>query len=350
VCNIGAFDCDTVNTSIYSELGGRPIALWGAALNAFIALLLLWNAFGGADRLARYAFYISIFGAVVSVVMGYLAYAHLKVICLFCSAVYVSSFITVVSLAIYTGKNRFSEIAEDIKALFQKGAEGSFSVLVTGLVIAIAPVFMVHGMMMDAHGKRLQWAIPESISTWKSAKENKFLEEGALTKGAAADKAAITLVEFADFRCPHCKTAVPSLHSFVKSHPDVRLVFLNFPLDSGCNPAMEHPGASCGLAKAVYCANKSGKGWEAHDWLFENQGKVTGADVSGLVSAVGLNADEFKVCTESSQTHDAIVAQAVLGKSADVQGTPAIYANGRILPEGFLIPILNAVYSEIVKK
>ena len=136
----------------------------------------------------------------------------------------------------------------------------------------------------------------------------------------------------------------------MKSHlNDVRLIFLNFPLDSGCNPAMEHQGASCGLAKAVYCGNKIGKGWETHDYLFDNQGKVAASDLSGLVTAIGANADEFKACVEGSEAHDAILAQATQGKNADVHGTPAIYANGKSLPEGFMIPILDAVYKELKK-
>lgn len=349
VCNVGKFDCDAVNTSSYSELGGRAIALWGASLNALLALLLLWHAFGGDDRKARYAFYISGFSAIVSIVMGFIAYTQIKVICLFCSATYLTSFVTAISLALYVGRDKFRHLAGDLTALAKAGEEGGRSVLIAGAVVGLAPVFVVHAMIMDSYGQRLQWAIPESLSTWQSAKQNTFNDTGALVKGPAADQATMTIVEFADFRCPHCKHAVPTLHSFVKSHPDVRLVFLNFPLDAGCNPAMEHQGASCGLAKAVYCGNKVGKGWEVHDYLFDNQGKVAATDLSGLVSELGLNPDEFKTCVESSEAHDAVVAQATQGKNAEVQGTPSIYVNGKSLSEGFLIPILDAVYKTIKK-
>ncbi|HEX4923742.1 MAG TPA: vitamin K epoxide reductase family protein [Bdellovibrionales bacterium] len=350
LCNLGgAFDCDAVNTSKYSELFGRSIALWGAAVNSFLALMLIWHALTGSERLRRYAFYLSVFVASVSIVMGVISYTQIRVFCLFCSTVYVLSFLTALMLALYNKGEVLNRAGSDFRALLRGGAEGSRSVLIWGLVVSVLPVLAIHSSYMTAYGERLRWAVPESLDIWRSAQTHTFSEEGGLTKGAAADKAVLTLVEFADFRCPHCKTAVPGLHSFVKSRPDVRLIFLNFPLDSSCNSAMQQPGTSCAMAKAVYCANRAGKGWEAHDWLFDNQGKVTPESLTGLPGILGIDEGQFKSCTESSQTHDAVSAQAELGLKAGVKGTPTVYANGRSLPEGFMIPILEAVYDEVKK-
>lgn len=350
LCNLGgAFDCDAVNTSKYSELFGRAIALWGAAVNTFLVLMMIWHALTGSERLRRYSFYLASFVAIVSIVMGLISYTQIRVFCLFCSTVYVLSFIAAIALALYNRGEQFSRIGDDLRALFRRAPEGSMSVLVSGLVLTLLPVMAIHSSYMTAYGERLRWAIPESLDIWRTAQPFTFTDEGGLIKGAPADKAALTLVEFADFRCPHCKTAVPGLHSFVKSRPDVRLVFLNFPLDSSCNSAMKQPGTSCAMAKAVYCANQAGKGWEAHDWLFDNQGKVTPESLTGLPGILGLDEAQFKSCTEANQTHEAISAQAELGLKAGVKGTPSVYANGKSLPEGFMIPILEAVYDEVKK-
>ena len=84
--------------------------------------------------------------------------------------------------------------------------------------------------------------------------------------------AAITIVEFSDFQCPHCAEAFPDLRKLVRSHSDVRLVFRHYPLDSSCNaslPAPLHPNA-CLAAMAAECAGDQGRFWEYHDVLFEN--------------------------------------------------------------------------------
>jgi uncharacterized membrane protein len=42
ICNVSAkFDCDSVAASPFSVLFGIPIALWGAAANMILALLLI---------------------------------------------------------------------------------------------------------------------------------------------------------------------------------------------------------------------------------------------------------------------------------------------------------------------
>jgi protein-disulfide isomerase len=40
----------------------------------------------------------------------------------------------------------------------------------------------------------------------------------------------VSLVEFMDFQCPPCKAAYPGIRNFLKSHPNVNYVPVNFPL------------------------------------------------------------------------------------------------------------------------
>src|SRR5438093_1453862 len=86
------------------------------------------------------------------------------------------------------------------------------------------------------------------------------------------EDAAITIVEFSDFQCPHCAEAFPELRKLLRSRSDVRLVFRHYPLDSSCNtslPVPLHPNA-CLAAIAAECAGDQGRFWEYHDVLFEN--------------------------------------------------------------------------------
>ena len=56
--------------------------------------------------------------------------------------------------------------------------------------------------------------------------------------------AAVTLLEYGDYECPHCGVAHPILQKFAKAHPDVRLCVLPFPLSGHPNGA---PAAQAAL-------------------------------------------------------------------------------------------------------
>ena len=79
-------DCETVNNSIYSELGGIPIALLGAGMYWIIlSLLLLENRFKflqvhGQEIL----FGLTFLGVLFSAWLTYVEIAILKAICPFC--------------------------------------------------------------------------------------------------------------------------------------------------------------------------------------------------------------------------------------------------------------------------
>src|SRR6266436_6495496 len=79
------------------------------------------------------------------------------------------------------------------------------------------------------------------------------------------ENAALTLVEYGDYECPHCGHAYPIIKR-VQKHFGKRLgfVFRNFPLSE------IHPNAE-GAAEAAEFAGTHGRFWEMHDGIFENQ-------------------------------------------------------------------------------
>ena len=84
VC-LGVGDCEAVNTSIYSELLGIPVALLGALSYAgIIALgLAVWqDIYAGYAQLAR--FFIAAIGIVFSAYLTYLELFVIHAICPWC--------------------------------------------------------------------------------------------------------------------------------------------------------------------------------------------------------------------------------------------------------------------------
>src|SRR5882672_8967921 len=81
--------------------------------------------------------------------------------------------------------------------------------------------------------------------------------------------AVVTLVEYGDFQCPHCRIAHPLLHRLLKERgTELHFVFRNFPLSE------VHPLA-LPAAGAAEAAGNQGKYWEMHDLIFENQDRLS---------------------------------------------------------------------------
>lgn len=141
--------------------------------------------------------------------------------------------------------------------------------------------------------------------------------------------AALTLVEFSDFDCPHCKAARPMLESLVKDRTDTRLCFMSFPL---------HPHSTIAAAASVYAFSK-GNFWKLHDLLFERQdARVTmdeaayTAEVERLGALAGLDKDGLDKAIHDPALLDMLEKQKEAARKLGVDGTPFLFLNGRPLP------------------
>ncbi|MGC1385934.1 MAG: thioredoxin domain-containing protein [Candidatus Acidiferrales bacterium] len=155
--------------------------------------------------------------------------------------------------------------------------------------------------------------------------------DGSPTKGPA--DAPVTIYEFSDFECPHCRALNDILKQVEAENPKIRVVFKNFPL------TQIHPWAET-AAIGAHCAyiQKPDAFWTMHDLIFDNQDVISAENVwDKLVSfAAQANLDEnsFKACLSSPEAKQAIVADHALGESLGVTSTPTLYINGRPLIGG----------------
>ena len=134
--------------------------------------------------------------------------------------------------------------------------------------------------------------------------------------------AAVTLVEYGDYECPHCGRAYPIVKEIQKRLGSrLRFVFRNFPLKE-IHPHAEH------AAEAAEAAAVQGKFWEMHDTIFEHQRALD--DRHLLEYAAELALDEARVQRElASHMHAARVREDFLsGIRSGVNGTPTFFING----------------------
>ncbi|MEY4615508.1 MAG: hypothetical protein RJB66_468 [Pseudomonadota bacterium] len=353
-CNINkTFNCDAVSASNFSSLGGIPIALWGLTTQIVLLILTLTFVLGLSskkDLVGRCAAYLSAFIAVASIVMGAISLAFLQAYCLFCLFAYALSFVNFYALWNLNDRVNFNNLAKDLK---DAASDFKWIGILTAGIVPLT--FLLNSMILDNYGGSLiKDAAESSFYGWQGNPDNNFSEEG-LSKGPAAN-ARMTIVEFADFLCPHCKHAYPSLKVFADSHPDVRVIYKLFPLDGNCNAATEMPkgdGTRCLLAKTAYCAEKLGqKGLAVYEAIFNKQEEFHGAgNAANLVKTIvednGLDNNRMEECRNSEETHNKILQQSQEGLSAKIEGTPTIFVNGKHLSRGQLLPVLQRVYNSL---
>jgi protein-disulfide isomerase len=134
--------------------------------------------------------------------------------------------------------------------------------------------------------------------------------------------APVTIYEFSDFQCPHCKMAAPELKKIVEeSNGKVKLIFKHYPLPM-------HPKAR-EASKATIAAHKQGKFWEMHDLLFEKQDQLPTANLDAYAEEIGLDMKRFRADMKSKDTDKKIDADIAEGHAVGVDATPSIYVNHR---------------------
>jgi protein-disulfide isomerase len=146
------------------------------------------------------------------------------------------------------------------------------------------------------------------------------------------DSAKITIVEFADPRCPFCKQfftdVFPQLKADYIDTGKVKMYFRNF----------DFLGAPSTVAgNALECANEQGKFWDMHDYLYKNQPVETDTslftpdNLTPIAGNLGLNTDQFNSCLSSNKDNNAVTQDYSDGQKAGVSGTPTFFINGTSL-------------------
>jgi protein-disulfide isomerase len=136
--------------------------------------------------------------------------------------------------------------------------------------------------------------------------------------------ARVEIIEFSDFQCPFCLQAHPTVAKVLSTYGDkVRFVYRHFPLPN-------HPNARP-AAEAASCAAEQDKFWQYHDRLFDNQGRLSDADLKEHAAALQLDTAKFNACVDSHKYRATVDEDVAAGEDAGVSGTPAFFINGRVL-------------------
>lgn len=146
------------------------------------------------------------------------------------------------------------------------------------------------------------------------------------------EKAKVTIVAFADFRCPFCERFFTEVEpQIMKDYVDtgkVKFAFRHYAFLGSASTIASH---------AVECANEQGRFWDMYKYLYENQPPETDTTMynsdtlSQAAGNLGMNAEQFKGCIDTAKYQKNIEEDMADGQKAEVSATPTFFVNGKMI-------------------
>lgn len=135
-------------------------------------------------------------------------------------------------------------------------------------------------------------------------------------------KAKVTIVEFADYQCPHCREAAPFLDKLLERYDGkVNMVFVDYPI----NPS----GISTVVANGAFCAGLQDKFWEYHDLAYTKQDDLSTKWPTAAAVELKLNAKAFATCMATTAPAKRVARSKAEGDRVGISGTPTIFIGGK---------------------
>ncbi|HTV17654.1 MAG TPA: thioredoxin domain-containing protein, partial [Polyangiaceae bacterium] len=155
-----------------------------------------------------------------------------------------------------------------------------------------------------------------------------------------AEHPTLTLQEFVDYGCPHCKAASSRSLTRLAEHPnELRIVRRNFPL-SFCQARTEK---HCLPLRIALCADEQDRFWQADRWLFDHCEGGREPDVAEAARELGLDAQRLASCVTSDTTYDRAIAEWRQAKKLRIAGTPHYLKDDRTISAADASKLIDAL-------
>ncbi len=358
-CSLNDFvNCDVASASSYAKMLGVPVAWWGfmfylfAGLSAVVGVTAT-NKSGSAPFVAA-SFVLSIFSILFTFVKAYHLFS-LGVLCLVCVGMYVSNFGIAVSLGLGLGFGPGgwgSFLGSYVSGIKGDTEKLGFSPQIVKVAIVAVLVFGIGFAGALNHQRDLTGTNGFDLDLAVSGHFRQAPIEVGTNENAAVwgnPEADITIVEYADFQCPACRESAfhlrPALFEFQK---DVKLVFMNYPLDSNFNTSMQaqlHTMAGP-AALAGVCATEFGDFWGYHDLIYRDQVSLSNQLLTKSAEDLGWDSRAFAECMVRDDVKARVLSDLAMGAMTQLNSTPTLFLNGRKLTYWRNTDFIRAVIRE----
>ena len=133
----------------------------------------------------------------------------------------------------------------------------------------------------------------------------------------------VTVVEFFDYNCPHCRRAAETVAKLTEEDRGLRLVYKELPI---LGPD------SLVAARVALAAHAQGKYLELHRALMATAEALTGPAVLEIARGLGLDDTRLKAEMWSAEITAAIEKNRALAQALGLSGTPAFVVGTDLIP------------------
>lgn len=309
--------CGEVAASAYSKLAGVPVAYLGLlSYLVLFVMAMLKTMSGDPDRkLHRMGLAITAVGAAFSLYLMYASFAIVKATCPWC----VSSAITMTLLLVSYLLPRRGEVSGHFSPLWT-GAP-----IVASLVGLTVLVLNIDNPLKPVPGYTIEMLTPKNPNTFGDP------------------QAKVSVVEFYDLTCPHCKQSYEEFKRLLQDGAKLRIIMRHFPLRS--------PGHEMGLPAAIFSemAAEKGQYFQFVDAIFAREGKFGVNDMLDLLAGMGFDREEIKkrAVDENDPAFQRVKEDIAMADKLGLLITPTFYVG---LPGKQVYPAKQSSMKDVLAK
>ncbi|NNM59810.1 MAG: DsbA family protein [Legionellales bacterium] len=140
----------------------------------------------------------------------------------------------------------------------------------------------------------------------------------------------VTMVEFFDYQCPHCKDMASILNNLQQQDSNLKIIYKEFPIFGADSQY---------AAAAALAAAQQGKYAQFHDALMKAPAPLTKEVVLDLAKTNGLDVDQLQKDIKSESVKKELKDNVQLAEKLQLLGTPAfVIANSKNVDQSVLVP------------
>lgn len=176
--------------------------------------------------------------------------------------------------------------------------------LVTNPEVLIEASQALQKKQQDAMRQQAQASITQNAA--------EIFQDKMTTVGNA--KGNVTVVEFFDYQCIHCKKMAPVMSSLLQKDKNLRVIYKEFPIFGETSET---------ASRAALAAAMQGKYMAMHEALLKIEKRLTPELIDEAAKSVGLNMTKLKTDMNSKEVTAALEANRNLAEKLHLMGTPA---------------------------
>lgn len=171
-----------------------------------------------------------------------------------------------------------------------------------------------HPEILMEVGKKLQ---EQQLQTMEQKARSAILANTKLFFNSQAPvagnpKGKITLIEFFDYQCSHCKKMSVTINNLAKANPDLKVIYRVLPIFQN----------SDFIAEAALAAEKQGKYAAFHQALFNANNLKDQANILSIAKTVGLNTNQLTTDMRSAAVKKSIDDNIAMAQKMGLMVTP----------------------------